>query len=734
MHISQGWKGAPLTLLALSLAAQESTAPAPAVVVGGKLPSVTVVVSATRTPRALKDTAASVSQSSAEELEERVAGGLQDLVRYEPGVSVPSKVDRQGATSFNIRGIDENRILILVDGVRVPDGPSAGRSFSRDLVDLDSVKRVEILRGPGSSLYGSDALGGVVTYVTKDPSDYLGASGKDLFASFASSYRSASGGTSQSLTAAGRRGDFDAILLFTHRNAHEIQPSTGVKANPQDTASDSATAKLVYRPEGAHTFRLSAGGLRRTTETELLSGVGTVAPGTSVLEQSGADRAQRGQFAFEHAFEDETAALFRKVTWRAFFQDAKTREETVETRTRSGNRYLREGEQRFLQTVAGAQVQGERSFAWGTALHRFIAGLEFDLTRTSRPRHKVETNLTTGASTTTVGGEAFPSKVFPDTTTRRAGFYLQDEVDLASGRLSLIPGLRYDRYRMDPSPDADFARSNPQGSAVRGLREGAFSPKFGIVGRFTETFSGTLQYARGFRIPPYDNANISFTNFAQRYTVLPNPDLKSERSDGFEAGLRGEGEGGSLAFTLFHNRYSDFIDFQSLGVNPTSGLLEFQSRNLSRVRIRGAEFRATLNLAGGFTFLSSGAYAQGDDLSTGQPLDSVDPLKGVAGLRYRAPQDRWGAEAVLTGVARKTRQPQPDPTRPRFESPGYATLDLLAHYRPSRPWAVNVGLFNVLNRTTWNWGDVRGLQASDPLVARAAQPGFHGGINVNYRW
>lgn len=140
---------------------------------GSELDTITVI--ATRTERALSEVAATVSITTAEDMERELTRDIADLVRFEPGVSVGGTGSRFGLGGFTIRGIGGNRVLTLVDGVRVPDefsfGPFLGSR--RDFVDIDSLSRAEIARGPISSLYGSDALGGVVALTTKGPRDYL---------------------------------------------------------------------------------------------------------------------------------------------------------------------------------------------------------------------------------------------------------------------------------------------------------------------------------------------------------------------------------------------------------------------------------------------------------------------------------------------------------------------------------------------------------------------------------
>ena len=91
-------------------------------------------------------------------------------MRYEPGFTVGNQPARGGQSNYTIRGIGENRVLVLQDGLRIQDFPG---TYTRDFTDLDGVKRVEIVRGQAGVLYGSDALGGVINYILKDPADRI---------------------------------------------------------------------------------------------------------------------------------------------------------------------------------------------------------------------------------------------------------------------------------------------------------------------------------------------------------------------------------------------------------------------------------------------------------------------------------------------------------------------------------------------------------------------------------
>ena len=216
-----------------------------------------VTVTATRSEKALSKAPASVTVISAQEIEDGLIKDIKDLVRGEPGVSVrnaPARFTAAGASTgrdgnagFNIRGLEGNRVLIVVDGVRVPDSFAFGaQSVGRgDQVDLDTLKSVEIVRGPASALYGSDGLAGSVSFITKDPSDIL--KGGDAFAGRARiGYASADESWTESALLAGQVGRWEGLLTYTRRDG-EGQKTAGTNAsantdrttaNPEDNQSN----------------------------------------------------------------------------------------------------------------------------------------------------------------------------------------------------------------------------------------------------------------------------------------------------------------------------------------------------------------------------------------------------------------------------------------------------------------------------------------------------------------
>src|SRR5690606_18826967 len=134
-----------------------------------------IVVSATLTEASVASLPSVISAIDRAQLQRELAMNLRDAVRYEPGVSVRSSFGRFGLGDFRIRGLEGNRVLIETDGIAVSDAFAIGSFSSAGRISIDpaTLKAIEIVRGPGSSLYGSDALGGVVALQTVDAEDLV---------------------------------------------------------------------------------------------------------------------------------------------------------------------------------------------------------------------------------------------------------------------------------------------------------------------------------------------------------------------------------------------------------------------------------------------------------------------------------------------------------------------------------------------------------------------------------
>lgn len=702
----------------------------------------TITVTATRAATDTFNVPAPVTVITEEEIEENLVTDIKDLVRFEPGVSVRSEPSRFGAalgatgrsgnSGFNIRGLDGNRVLIQIDGVRVPDafgfGPNA---FGRgDYVDLDVLSSVEIVRGPGSALYGSDGLAGVVSFITKDPADFL-APDEAFGVRVRAGYASADESFAESVTAAGRAGRFSGLLAYTRRDGHETEnqgenealKSTRTAANPQDVSANAVLARLVFEPTAAHRVRLTGDYADREIETEAYTARAVPPLGaSSVIDLDGLDESERTRIALDYTLENEGgvidrvfAAVYHQESWLRQFSD-EDRNVSID-RTRDSN---------FDNDVWGASVQADAVFATGAVSHRLIFGGDYALATQGAIR----------SGTVPTPPAVFPERPFPETEFTRAGVFVVDEMSLFGGRLVLFPALRYDYYELEPRDDALYA-----GPLARQAGD-HISPKFGVVAWPTNAFGVFFNYGAGFKAPTPSEVNNFFENLTIpgfAYTSIANPDLDPETSDSIELGVRLRdvsllGATWRASGSAFQAWYEDFISQEIVSGNGQLATpFIYQYVNLAELDVWGVEARADAAWESGLGFTIAASFAEGDytNGAVSAPYDAIDPWRVTAGLSYTDPRGRFGGQVILTHASRK------DADRAAagaYRPDGFTIGDVTAFWALSEAATFRVGVFNITDETYSWWSDVRGLTGMPAVRDSYTQPGRNYSASISYRF
>lgn len=698
---------------------------------GGHLDAITVT--ATKIETSLHETPATVSVFTEEKIEQRLVTDIKDLVRFEPGVSVRSSqprftaagssTGRDGNSGFNIRGMEGNRVLMLVDGVRVPDGYAFGaQSVGRgDYVDLDTLKSVEILRGPSSALYGSDGLAGAVSFITKDPVNYL-TDGRDWAARARVGYDSANESFTQSIVGAGQVGDFSAMLAYSRRDGEE-QDTKGTNnsasinrttSNPEDNSSNAVLLKTVYNINESNQVRLTWDHLDSDTDWQVLSAVSA-----TVAALTAFDDMERDRITLDHRYEGSGA--IERIDTAVYYQDSSTRQYSSEDRTALADR-IRDAT--FDNVVRGINVQLLSGFTTGSVQHRLVYGGDYSLTK--------QESLRTG--TVPPFGETFPSHAFPTTEQTLAGAFVQDELSFANGRVSLYPALRWDYYKIDPENDPLFT----SGTAT-GQDDSKVSPKLGAVVRFTEELNFFVNAAKGFKAPSPSQVNTGFTNPAQGYRSISNPNLGPETSETLEAGVRWSSERFDASLVGFDSNYDDFIEQTMIGgsFTPADPAI-FQFVNFSGADIYGAEASLEVRLGAGFKVNAAASFARGDATNNAgveTALPSIDPVKVVSGVEWREAADRFGAEFIATYSDSKS------PSRAGVEcSPtcflpdSFVVFDVIGWWNITDAITARAGVFNVADEKYWWWSDIRGVSATALFVDAYSQPGRSATVSVAMRF
>lgn len=711
-----------------------------------------ITVTATRTPRQILDAPGNVTVIESKEIEEQIAIDRADLVRYEPGITVANDPTRLGQNGFNIRGIGGNRVLTQIDGIRTAEQFDFGPLGIPQIgVDVDSLDSVEIVRSAGSSLYGSDALGGVITLLTKDPADYLSGHG-NFFAQARFGYDSRSSERSESGVVAFASGRWQASLFAMRRdgdamsNFGSVDTTTAARTrpNPIDRGTTSALAKLVFDSTDSSSFELGVEVFDSHQDTNVFSGQGiqdlssTMPPGatytidTRLFDAVDAQRRQR--LSLEQNLTRGEHSFFHSMLWRVYGEKSRTEQDTDELRvTTMGGGPLgpmrvtnvaRVASFDFDQDRFGGEVQFHRAagahlVTWGAS----VVHNEFDMLR-----GRVDRNPATGVIIPS--STPHPTKYFPASTVLETGAYIQDEIVLRNGTMRIIPGLRYDRYSLDPDAnDPIFLAGNPGTPAPEDTTVGAVSPKLAVIQKFGENVSGFVQYARGFRSPPYSDVNNGYTNVAFGYTTLPNPDLDPETSNNFEAGVRYASARSAGSIVAFENRFRDFIETVTIGTTP-EGLIEFQPRNVTSVRTRGIELSGETYFGRAWTLRGAAAVIRGDNESADVPLNSVPPDQLNLGVRY-APGHRWGSELALTFATEK--DDVDTSIVNQFVAPSYEVIDITAFYDLTSNVRLQAGVFNLLDEKYWRWSSVNGLSATSAVLDRYTSPGRSASLSLRAR-
>jgi hemoglobin/transferrin/lactoferrin receptor protein len=647
----------------------------------GEEPVDQIVVVAHKSERSIREIAANVTVVSREDISNNLATSVADIFRYSPGIDYEASGSRFGTEGINIRGIGGNRVAMLVDGVPLSDQFDVG-SFSnatRDFINAGLVQRVEVLHGPASALYGSSAIGGVVAVSTPDPSDLVG--------------RDAIGG--------------DALV--TWRGADQSTHGTGMIA-----FGDASMGLLI------------GGSLRSGQELE------SAAVSDSLDLRDYERRSGLIKFVADDRF-GQTESWIDAGSLRAYYETAEISQTTLDERGLSSRPVSIDRYFSFDQEIRGLELNLQKSIVGENSSHKLGFGVEYRERETTEFRDGLSTNMIDGTSTNIILGEEFPLRDFPISVSKEWGAYIEDTVTL--GDWSLIGAIRADRFDLTPQNDPMYEEDFPFASPVS-LSESDISPKLGVIYRVNPETDIYVQYAHGFRAPPYEDANIVLDIPFFNYRAIPNPDLKSESSDGFDVGIRWQGTNAGVRLSAFQTRYTDFIESKvRLGIDPVSGRVLFQSQNLAKTEIEGIEAGGHIDFQGALeSFRLDGSLylARGENRENGQPINSVGPGQAVVGATWSSSKAdrRIRLQATFTDG-----WDDRDESRGElFKPAGHAVFDLFYTQRLGDRTTFRAGLLNLTDKTYWNWSDVRGLSPTDPVMPYLAQPGRNVSVSFNFNW
>ncbi|MDM5075524.1 TonB-dependent hemoglobin/transferrin/lactoferrin family receptor [Aeromonas media] len=658
----------------------------------------TIVVKGQRIEQKLSDVSGSITVITQDDLDRQVATELTDVFKNEPGVSVTGSAGRP--QNIIIRGMGGNRVLIVKDGVRVSDGFGAddlNDKVGRFSFDLDDVKQIEVAKGAGSSLHGSDAIGGTIVISTKQPEDYL--QGQDAYLGSKVLQDGSSDKQKLSATGAARVLDSEHLLRVSGWQGHETANYDESRI-PADLDGLSASTSSRFLLSDHHLLRLELDYFEDNAKRDQGPREVPQPDGKWQVRQyheQGSQRTQGGKLGWEAS--DLGSLLADQFTWSLYGNHSKNsanKRSLLQNDLLSGYpRYRSERElSTFTEERVGSELDVRLDLVTGDIAHKLSYGVELERTRHERPVEKL--SLEAGVP------QPSQSEPFSSARTDRAGVWLGDVATL--GRWQFTPTLRMDHQWLRPQ-DGNQGENHSW----------HLSPSLATSYRVNEQWRSWLSYANGFRAPSYDKVygNIPHYFALPPFQIIANTDLKEETSHSFEWGLSGEGENWSIKPALFYNRYYNFIDWREVGLRLSDGVILRQYRNVAKAETWGAEIAASYWLTQEWELATKLGWVDGED-SQGEALRTLTPLEGNTRLSYQTHDWSLGVQADYAAAMDRVPTCGNSLTKRQdacLTSAGWFSLAMTADWLITDALKVNLKLDNLFDTRYTRYQDVAGLEA-----------------------
>ena len=473
-----------------------------------------------------------------------------------------------------IRGLTSNRVVVLADGQRL-ENQQWGSDHSPN-VETVAAERIEVIRGPASVLYGSDALGGVINVIARPLPDAIGqapfASGRVMGAL-------ASGSASRDLTVAmeGAREGLGARLSATGRAADDMRTPAAELSNTGNRTTNVDAAVGLRGARGAISLHAAS----RRERIEVFEDPAAF-PGFSGFQRIGEDRA-----ALKFSAPVRASRLEGSLTW-----ERNRRREYDNARAD----YVALG--LLAKTMTGT-----------VNLHHALSG---------------RVAGTAGLSAMRAGFDKFGKETLvPSSTSDNVGAYVFEQADL--GRVKLSAGMRYDWRDLSIGDDAVLklrAQSRDWGAATG---------NFGLLYQVREPVALALNVGRGFRAPSNSDLYANGYHEGTRAYERGDPSLGVERSTNVDLALRVQSNAFRGELGVFRNAIADYIYLRPAGAPGRE--LDTLDHVAGDARLQGIELAAEARPLGWMRLNATADYTRGDNTTTGVPLTFIPPLRATYSAR-----------------------------------------------------------------------------------------------------
>ncbi|WP_439328429.1 TonB-dependent hemoglobin/transferrin/lactoferrin family receptor [Lonepinella sp. BR2357] len=675
------------------------------------------------------------------QIQDELVSDSRDLVRYTTDVGISD--NGRHTKGFAIRGVEGNRVGIIIDGVALPDSEEnslyaryGNFNSSRIVIDPELVQGIDIVRGSDSFNAGSGNLGGSVNYhtLTADdiilPADENGQRNK-VGVLLKSGFGSKNNEWTNTGGLAYKDNGWEAVALYSQRRGQEMKSrgngediygdARGIP-DPSNHRNHNFLGKLSYLLNDTHKFSVSYTGARNWAQNDEKS--------YALLDsffRNSTDKTHRDNLnvAYEYfPVSDYLAYVKLDYDWQ------RTNVEALNYKTYRNISLIEWYDRRMRSRFNRISLRAD-SVSLGERFGTHLLSLRMGLSDKRFYNQNIDTIEFPSQNQTYVLPYTIQNPV------KTINFYasLQDKVQWNDTWSSKF-GIRYDYTKLNPQDVNEVChaceKTTPKGAEFQGLSaSGSLDYQINDIWRIGYSLSS------GYRVPSASEMYFTFKSLSGNW--LANPKLKAELSFNNAIQISANGDFGSATLNAYHTSYKDFlyeretVAWVSCGElcspTETNGYAETlfqQAQNLDRARIMGFDFTGKLNLNGiwnkvpqGWNAMGSVGYSKSKLYDTDLSLLSIQPIKVILGFGYDDPDDRWGFSARWTYLgAKKGKDAQilnayNDPRGKTKDYPwlnGSAALfDVFGFVRVNKNITLRAGAYNIFNRKYHTWDALRGI-------------------------
>ncbi|NLB54681.1 MAG: TonB-dependent receptor [Lentisphaerae bacterium] len=612
-----------------------------------------VVVTAKGIEMSEREIPVSVGVVTVEKIKGRHIASLPDLLVMIPGVFRES--DSPWGSEVNIRGLGRDSVVMLIDGVRLNTATDINSRFG--LIDPWDTQRMEILKGPFSSIYGSGSLGGVVNILTRD-ADYSDEV-RTLFGLSVMAESNPEGYSGRAYAGWSSPGT-KVYILQTYRDYDSYKDGSGERVHNTQFRDNYTKIRLGHKLNDD--FEVTAN-LQFYEGHEIgIPGTGT-APLPAVADVT-YPITRRSMLSLTGSY-DHNGDLFENSKLHVYYQE-------IDRRVRVDN-FPASSPIVEMYPKADHKTYGA---LWTTLMsvgdQKITAGADVWQRRLENShRRRILRN-----------GSFQDDQPLPEATFTSSGVFVED-VWKISDRLTATAGARFDWIVLDNDETVHYKSDKNENPS--------WNMNAGVVAAITETLDFSVAVARGYRAPSLEE-RYQYIQLGGGGTRWGDPGLDPEESFFFEGGLRLNTESFDVSVTGFGNLLDDMIGDKMLNE------LDVINANIHRAEIFGVEAKTELRFLDHYALYGNVAYVSGRNTSEHEHLPYIPPVSGLFG--FSAGNDS-GVSAYLEGVFAFKQSQVPDGFD---ETPGWLTFDLGLSWKIKAKYehSLYAGVKNILDKNYKN--------------------------------